>query len=87
MAFFKFRRGYNPLDDSALLNAKEQGALIPFDPIGYTHFRVRKPIHELPGTPQVYVYSGQLQNGVGGLISGQVIFQPLQTNGKIPGYS
>lgn len=80
MAFpFFFKRGKVPLGDSNLANALEQGILPRFSMIAYPQFRVRRPLRETQ-TPQIYINPAATIAGLGGVIQGNIIFQPLLPN-------
>lgn len=80
MGFFSFIRGKIPLDDNNLANSPRQGGLPPYDALGYTQWRVRNPLREFPFASQLFVNPAVPNAGIGGLVTGGIVFQPLSSN-------
>jgi len=82
--WFSFIRGIVPLGNSNLANAKTLGLLPRYSLIGFPQFRYYDPIREF-GPPQIEVQQAWLTAGIGGLIAGNVVMQPLNDNPALMG--
>lgn len=79
MSFYTFLQGIVPLGDNNLARAKKLGTLPIFSTIAYPQFRVRRPLRETQ-PPQLFLNQAAFHAGIGGLISGGIVFQSLSAN-------
>lgn len=80
MGIFNFRRGTIPLDDNNLANALTNRPLPVFDVLGFSQFRFVRHIGGTAKNPQIFANFGYLISGIGGLVAGTLVFQPLGPN-------
>jgi len=86
MAWWNFKRGVVPQADTAMAEALQfDHTYLPYAVMGWPQFRVRKPFQPLPFTPQLWADQYTQIAGLGGLISGGIVFQQLGANPNYAG--
>jgi hypothetical protein len=78
-SFYRFIAGLIPLGDNNLAQAKTLGPLPGYDPQGHFQYRYRHPLR-VTSPPQLFVNQSWTTAGVGGLVSGGIVFQSLTPN-------
>lgn len=80
MGLYSFLRGKIPLDQNNLRQGFVQPPLPFYSTIAWPQFRVLKPFRETPDSGQLWVAQSVPVAGLGGLVAGGIVFQPLAAN-------